>query len=187
MKWELVSQVTTLLANMAVIVGVIIALLQLNKMRISNETQKKGIEIDHDRRKKQVTIEFFSYIYEQRMPFEDAIDKIAGKDEPITHKMIEDNPELYNNLRRYMQLLERIAVGIHADVYDLDIFSAIANQATVNVYDRLVTYINEERSRRSNPDVYIEFEKLVDKLKALKQQDKPTKAEQSKVMDFSER
>lgn len=180
---ELFVQITTILANIAVVVGIIIALSQLKKMKDSNDIQLRGIQADHDRRRKQATIDFYSYIYQLRIPLKEEIDKVAGVNEPITQKMIDENPILRRHLSKYLSLMERLAVGIHANVYDIEVYRAMASKTTINIYNRCVKYIEETRRANNNPSTYIEFERLIQSLYSLKNGNVPTTAERAKVKE----
>lgn len=60
---DTIVKLSTIFTNVFLIAGAIVAVLQLKKMKESNALQLESILADHERRKKQSTLEFYSEVY----------------------------------------------------------------------------------------------------------------------------
>jgi hypothetical protein len=156
--------ITTIIANCAVVIGVIIAVLQLRKMRISNELQQRAIIADHERRKKQSTIEFAHQILEERTIATSKINAAFPNGKVINVVDTEYSGDVKKAVTRYLNLMERFSVGINIGVYDIDVFMRITGFATIAFYKRLEPVILEGRRSSGRTTRYADFEELVDKM-----------------------
>jgi hypothetical protein len=142
---------SNILANIAIILGVIIAIIQLLA--------------DHERRKKQATIEFYDQIFRLASPLAKSIREnfTTGYINP-TEKAYSDNVEIQNNIRNYLSLMERISAGINIGVFDFSTFSRLAGTSTKNMHTMLYYVIPYLRQNEGNPKLFIEFEWLIKKI-----------------------
>jgi len=161
---NIVESVTVIVSNCAVVVGIFIAIMQLRKMQVSNDLQQKNILADHERRKKQSTIEFSHQVLEERIKATDEINKVFKNQEVVNVTA----PDYINNVNdvkgaisRYLNLMERISVGINIGVYDRDTFMRITGSLTIKFYKRIEPVIIEKRRITGNPKAYCDFEQLV--------------------------
>lgn len=60
---NIIVQISTIVTNIFLSIGAIIAVFQLIQMKKNNILQLKSLMADHERRKKQSTLEFYSDIY----------------------------------------------------------------------------------------------------------------------------
>lgn len=58
-----IVEIFTIVTNIFLSIGAVIATFQLIQMKKSNMLQSKSLMADHERRKKQSTLEFYSDIY----------------------------------------------------------------------------------------------------------------------------
>ena len=156
-----------LLANIAVIAGAVIAVLQLIRMRKSNELQEKSITAGHERRKKQATIEFYNSINKESGPLMQEIRQKCGKN-AIPLSQLADDPDLREKIKRYLSLMERFSVGIHTNVYDLNVYDMMRGTVTIQSYHQLHDYIDQRRKETLIPALYVEFEELTRKLEEMR-------------------
>ena len=159
-----VESIAVIASNIAVIAGIVIAILQLQKMQASNDLQQKSILADHERRKKQSTIEFSHQVLEERIKATNQINKVFKNQEVVNITA----PDYINNVNdvkgaisRYLNLMERISVGINIGVYDRDTFMRITGSLTIKFYKRIEPVIKEKRKRTGNYKAYCDFEQLV--------------------------
>jgi len=122
----------------------------------------RSFRADHERRKKQATIEFTHNVLELRSSVWSQVTSVFGSDviNP-TDPRYKDDVKLQANVTQYLKLMERLAVGINVGVYDLYVFTRITGRATSNTYKRLFPVIEEKRKSAQAPTLYIEFERLV--------------------------
>ena len=60
---DIIYKLSTIIANVFILAGTVIAILQLIKMKENNSLQLKSLLADHERKRKQSTLEFYSEIY----------------------------------------------------------------------------------------------------------------------------
>ena len=160
----IVESITVIVSSIAVVIGIIIAILQLQKMQVSNDLQQKSILADHERRKKQSTIEFSHQVLEERIKATDQINKVFKNQEVVnvtTPDYINNVNDVKGAISRYLNLMERISVGINIGVYDRDTFMRITGSLTIKFYRRIEPVIMEKRKKTGNPKAYCDFEQLV--------------------------
>ena len=78
-----------------------------------------------------------------------------------------DDPELRKTVRRFLNLMERVAVGVNAGVYDIRILNRICGLTTIQFYRRVEKVIARRREI-NGPTIYIDFEKLVERLQEVR-------------------
>ncbi|MCL2059261.1 MAG: DUF4760 domain-containing protein [Oscillospiraceae bacterium] len=155
--------VSTILSNATIVIGIVVAIMQLKNMQISNDLLKKSTIADHERRKKQSTIEFTHTVLEERTIAAREINRIFPNDQVINvdDPRYNDNVVLQAAVFKYLSLMERLAVGINIGVYDLHTYIRIIGRRTVDFYKRLEPIIIARRRKLDMPSLYIDFEKLV--------------------------
>ena len=68
---------------------------------------------------------------------------------------------LKQRVKAYLNDLEYLAVGVHLRIFDIEVLDHIANSSIRTLYKQFEPYIGVVRSRRTNPRIYAELEKLV--------------------------
>jgi hypothetical protein len=138
---------------MFVCAGVGVAIWQLHLM-------KKGFSADHERRKKQATIEFYTSISKSKEYIE-ALNKIDAQfpdDQVIQINDIKDDRVMKNAIRVFLSYMEHFCVGLNTDIYDLPVFERMAGLYTRRWYDKLKNIIDNSRTGQ-NPIRYMDFQK----------------------------
>lgn len=163
---ELVFEIIQAAANVAVIAGIIIALIQLN-------LSKKAAKADMERRKKEATITF---TYEILMEL-DKLTPILKEYSTVDYNtyMKKENKELHDSILQYLKLMERICVGINADLYDFNIFQRICGHRVWKRWCDFHSLINDIRINRSFNMLYIEYEQVANRLGEIYSSAAPTK------------
>ena len=75
-----IVEISTIVTNIFLSVGALIAVFQLIQMKKSNMLQSKSLIADHERRKKQSTLEFYSNIYPYLSEFRTKITDVFGNE-----------------------------------------------------------------------------------------------------------
>jgi len=138
--------------SIAVIVGVIFVAVQIRK-------QTKASRADHDRQKKQSTIEFYNYISTESQSF---LDEIGGKKMDLA--TVNSDKLLRKSVVRYLSRLERLAIGIATNVYDFDVLNLMSGRYICKKFNQLKKYIDESRIAKNAPILFIELELLAKRI-----------------------
>ncbi|MCL2773327.1 MAG: DUF4760 domain-containing protein [Oscillospiraceae bacterium] len=146
-----VSEIFSIIANIAVILGIPVAVWTL--------------KANHERQKKQSTVEFYQQISPIAVNLKRQISNIFDEDviNPTDEKYSKDD-DLRKIVVDYLSLMERFSVGINVGIYDIDTFIRISGRATINWFYRLRQIIIYVRERDSQSNLYIEFEMMVKKM-----------------------
>jgi len=163
---EVLKDVSSILVNIAIVIGAIVGVLQLIKF-------VKSTKADHERRQKQSTLEFYHTIW---LETRDLIKKM--RDEGIidghipledTVKVIINNKDgLEDTVSRYLNLMNRLSVGVITKVYDIKIYNQMAGRSATNIYDSLEPYIKYKRHKiKRGVTLWCDFEQMIDEIKIL--------------------
>ena len=147
---KFVAAIARIVSSVFVCIGVVIALLQLRA--------------DHERRKKQATIEYYTNIRKEFYKCLNLINIKFGKDMVINVKDVKDNNAILNAISEYLSYIERLSVGINTKVYSDTVFERMSKIYTIRWYYRLREIILYFRKPPNNPIAYKDFEDLVYKL-----------------------
>jgi hypothetical protein len=126
------------------------------------------LKADHERRKKQATLEFYQQISELTEPLRNQIKKLFDNDVlNVSDERYENNEELRTSVRYYLRLMERFSVGVNVGIYDIRVFMRIAGPSTVEYYNQIRPVILEARKEYGNKMLYIEFEHMIENIIAI--------------------
>ncbi len=118
-----------------------------------------SIKADHERRRKQATIEQVGNEYRAcRYALEDRFGTKSLTDEDIAK--IQEDKEYEATIVRLLAVLEHIAVGVNTGIYDEEIVFRMSSTSMIGIFKRLEPYIRY-RQRNYNEASYIEFNHLV--------------------------
>lgn len=154
---QTITNITTIIANTAVIISAIIALRQLFIM-------KKTHEEEHTRNLRQSTIEFYNEINKETKEF---IDEVMIGTIDLKVETILADVDLHKRVRRYLSLMERFSVGINSYMYDIVVFDRIQGKTTLVMYDNLKPYI-DHISEKYGTYFYGEFIKVIEQIKDIR-------------------
>ncbi len=102
---------------------------------------------DNTRKLRQSTIDFFSLINQETT---ELINKVMIDGKVFHYSAIMQNHELHEQVRRYLSLMERFAVGIRSHMYDAQVFDRMHGYTTLRVHYALMSYLDSiERERGS--------------------------------------
>ncbi len=139
--------------SLFVIIGVFFVAIQIRQ-------QTKISRADHDRQKKQSTIEFYNSLSSSSYQLLDAI-----KSRPLNLSSVNSDKALRKSVIRYLSHLERLSIGVATDVYDFNILCLMSGRYLIKKYEQFEVYINESRISKAAPMLYKEFELLVARIK----------------------
>ena len=149
---DIIREYLPIFESVFVIAGVLFIVIQIRQ-------QTKISRADHDRQKKQSTIEFYNSISTESYQL---LDEIKGR--RMNWSTVNSDKKLRKSVVRYLSRLERLAVGVASDVYDFDILFLMSGRYLIKKYDQFQLYIEEARINKSAPTLYIEFELLAKRI-----------------------
>jgi Domain of unknown function (DUF4760) len=131
------------------------------------------IKLDHDRRRKESTIDHINEIRPQYRKLDHELVKRLGVgpiDDKKIKKIVDDNEfdELHEEIKEMLGMFEHLAVGVNADVFDIGLLNRMSGSFLIRVHDRWSLYFENRRSKSGNSKLYEEFDTLVTKIKALR-------------------
>ena len=142
-NYSLLVAVIQIFALLAIIVQIRIAIVTM--------------KADHERRKKEATIEHFGHIWRD---IRHKLESRYGTD-PITKEdldKIHENKQLNADIIQLLGALEHMAVGVNIGVYDREVLYRMSASSIINIYHRLKLFIDARQVK--NPNIYIEFQEL---------------------------
>lgn len=161
--------VSTIITNLFLSVGVVIAVFQLVQMKKETLLQFKTTKADHERRRKQSTIEFYNEIYPYLRDCKVEIANAFGEGYVTPDdKRYQENPSLQKAINEYLTIIERFAVGVNAGIYDVNVFARTSGKVVSDTYKRLSPVIENMRKIQNYPQLFNDFEKMckdVDKIR----------------------
>ena len=162
---EVLKDVSSILVSISIIIAAIVGALQFIKF-------VKSTKADHERRQKQSTIEFYHTIWLQtgdlikKMREEGIIGQIPLGD--IVTIITNNKDGLENTVSRYLDLMNRLSVGIITEVYDIEIYNKMAGRSATDIYDSLKPYIEHKRHKiKRGLTLWCDFEEMITKIKIL--------------------
>ena len=119
---------------------------------------------DHERRRKQATIEYFEAMTDRLFDIQAKFnDKLTKQDVEISN--LENYPELLKDATAVLSAFERLSVGVNTNVFDFNILNRMAGSYLIFLYTRFSPYIEIIRKDASRQKSYIEFERLIMRIK----------------------
>ena len=121
----------------------------------------RTLKADHERRKKQATIEHVREIRPHWEKYRRWLDDQYGPDgltETNLHKLNEDK-EVRENVRALISSLEHLAVGVNTGVFDKDVLYRMSGTYMIRIYHQLRPFI--KNVQRQNKYAYVEYEDMV--------------------------
>ena len=153
--------ISTIVTNLSLSLGAMIAVFQLFQMKKSNILQSKSLMADHERRKKQSTLEYYTSIYPYLSEFRTKITDLFDNDYITPNDMrYKQNEDIQKMIYEYLVIIERFAVGINSGIYDINIFSKTSGKVVSDMYKKLSPIIEEMRVIQNYPEMFNDYEKM---------------------------
>ena len=155
MNWDTVGSISQLVTTIATLVGLVLVLFQL---RVAIRTFKA----DHERRKKQTTVEHVREIRPLYTKCRQLVDRKYGSDvlsDKDVEEIVRENGEIRDNLKEILAYLEFTAIGTNTGVFDKELWYRMSGSYLIRIYHRFRPYI--KFAQKNNPYAFIEFEEIV--------------------------
>lgn len=124
---------------------------------------RKNSKADHERRRKQATIEFHHKISSKCYELLSQINCKFQEDMVINVCDVKDDDATIKVIKKYLALMEMLAVGINTGIYDIAMFDRMNGAFVIRCYNRFKEIIAFLR-RDIYAYRYSDFESLVSKL-----------------------
>jgi len=117
------------------------------------------------------TIEFFNEINNVTGDIVRQIRRLT--EDVISAEEIINDEKLEDEIIKYLNLTERVAIGVNEKIFDIEIFDKMAGRSAIHTYKQLSEYIKYSREikKPTNPKRYEEFEHMVIALKKLRKEE----------------
>lgn len=157
MDFEQINECVDFAADVFVIIGGLIAIIQICQSRYDAKEEIK-------RHKKETTILYMESVLTKLSKLDEEILKVCNED-VISPDSLKLNKETKNQIKDFLKSMERLSVGLNSDVYDIEIVSRIIGTGIVKTWRRLELIIKRKRMEQDNENLYIEFEHVVEKIR----------------------
>ena len=131
--------------------------------------QIKMLNSDHDRRKKQATMEHIRTIRPIYVKLLRESEKVFGQDVLSKENVaiILADYEKRENLKDFLSTLEHLAVGVNTGIFDISIVYRMMGAYLIRMFNRFRPYIKEVQ-KSVNSTAYIEFENMAKELEKMR-------------------
>lgn len=133
-------------------------------------TITKSFNADHERRKKQATIEYLNNVREKytSLTFE-LINKFGSDPIGVKEvKEIRDDHMLWYKVKFLLGQFEHLAAGVNTKVFDIHLVNRASGSYVIGIFEFFSVYIYETRKMSNNNLLYSEYEDLVNQIKSLR-------------------
>lgn len=154
-----IVNILSIIVDICTCLGIIIAVLEFH-------LSKKEVMFDNERIQKQATIEFYMSVKDSLYMFNHIIYE-KYKNEKILYSEIKDDTEMILNIKNYLNLMEIVATGINTGVYNINVFDRLYGDACIRYAKQLQDYIVCRRMVIGHPEMYADFDLLVNKLEEI--------------------
>jgi len=165
MSLDTLGNIADIVAIPIAILGVYLVVKQLSMARIENEKE-------HKRRKNEITLNAYNSIREELRNTSFAVrnklhlnDMFYDFNENHIQKIYMDE-ELKNDVSKMLSIFERFAVGVHHDVFNINLINDLSGTVFIQTFKQFKPYIYE--SRKNSKTFYFDYEKLVNELEAIR-------------------
>ena len=170
MGWSAVEALGTALGFLISFVLLLLVLRQLKSDRTTRE-------LDHERRRKEGTFACWQDMQESALGARRLLTRKYGRDEMTEQDARElrskattpgedrdEYAEILYSLREYLNRLERLAVAVEMEVYDIDVVDTVGNTSVRRAWERNRAYVKLVRQDSPGGRQYDALERLHDRL-----------------------
>jgi hypothetical protein len=158
-RLSLVAAFTAIAVNVIVFVAFVWQLRYLGKQVRDAST---ATQLDHDRRRKQATIEFYTDLLTMRAALSDHVpyDRDAAAVAELLTRAANGDDIATRAILEHLSLYELFAAGVRTDVFDFSVAWRTAGNRIVAIMDNYRPWIDERRVILGQPGLYYELEWL---------------------------
>lgn len=128
----------------------------------AQELQLQAFKADHERRRKQATLEFMNAISDRYKTALRKFDEKHGRERVVDLAAYDEDDR--ETVRQYLSEIERACAGVNAGVYDYGILKKMNASMLLSNFQRFGQYIEKAQSQRAS--LYAEYTHVAARLKA---------------------
>ncbi|NUT38077.1 MAG: DUF4760 domain-containing protein [Hamadaea sp.] len=143
-----------------VVFGVL--LWQLRVLRSQITQTGHATLLDHDRRRKQATIEFYATTLHQQRQLREVLphDRESGKVDRVVRRALAGDDTLNKAIADYLTLHNLIAVSVRSDVFDVSVIDHIFGGRLMQLEANYRAWVTHARESLNYPTMYSDIEWL---------------------------
>jgi hypothetical protein len=141
------------------LLGILIAAITLLVYTATLLTISYQVRTDHDRRKKQATIEHLDKVRTIYRETKHYFDEKIVRDGGTRINPVNLTAKEKQDLRNMLSVLEHLSVGVHARVFDFQLIRLMSKSILIDIYKISEDFINERR--QESPTYFSEYQRLV--------------------------
>ncbi|HEX6686722.1 MAG TPA: DUF4760 domain-containing protein [Candidatus Limnocylindrales bacterium] len=166
-RWSLVGVFAAIAVNIIAFLAVI---WQLRLLAHQNRQSQQAIVQDHDRRRKQATLEFFATTHDRQIEFRKILPNSWSSEEIVAliQKAVNGDTDTEKLIAGYLNLYEHFAAGVRAGIFDLEVTNQMAGGRIVAMQRNYQPWIEYRRRLHGVADLYCELEWLGGRLAELR-------------------
>jgi hypothetical protein len=162
-RWSLIAGFAAIAVNVVAFVAVV---WQLRLLAHQNRQAQEAVVQDHDRRRKQSTIEFFNATHSQQLEFRKILPRSRDSAEIATliKEAIDGDRQAENTITGYLNLFENFAAGARAGVFDLAVINQMAGGRIIAIQRNYRPWVDHVRKQLGEPHLHAELEWLAGRM-----------------------
>ena len=169
------------LANLAIIIGIIVATLHLNELKkttiATQDTAKatyetveatyKSIKNDHERRQKQSTIDFFHRVHVDSGGYLNS--KFFEINKPLSYEIFKaKDADEKDSIMNFLTGLENLAIGVNTGIFNIDVCYHLCGTHMIAIYESLSDVIDNIRHQTKSQKTFSDSEHMIEELKKMR-------------------
>jgi len=167
---DILLNMTNIVSNIAIFLTCGFTIWQLLLM-------KKNFKADHERRRKQATIEFYHIINKEFTKLLVPINEKFSTDGIINVCDVKNDNTLLDKIYEFLSHMERLAVGVNTRIYDITVLDRMVGSFIIKWHDRLIDIIKWRRDVRKENNLHSDFVRLVSEIIELRKKRFPKQEE----------
>jgi hypothetical protein len=164
-NFERLSLLATFLGILVNVVLFSVLVQQLRVLGHQVNDASRGTRMDHERRRKQATVEFYTSMITNRPAVTSVLpyDRDAAAIAEFIERAKVDS-DLTTAIREHLSLHELLATGIRTDVFDFTVIWLAAGNRIIDIVENYGPWIEERRRILGQPALYLELEMLAKRM-----------------------
>lgn len=147
-----------------VVLGVVTLVLVLIQIRRLQRTASE----DLDQRRRQATLDFLTSMQTERRLRSAGVEPTGSANfQAFLQRAMHQGSTEEDKVKKFLNFYERLAVGTNHRVFEVEVVNALWGSIIVSIFDNYRPWIDAYRTRRNNHNLWIDLEKLADRLRSL--------------------
>lgn len=118
------------------------------------------VRLDHERRRKQATIDHIEKVKTVYRSHDDFLDKTHGSQVILVNLL--SKPDEVRQIRDMLSVVEHMSTGALIGVFDIDLLDRLSGSFFMRLHKRVFPFIEHTRREKNNDQIYADFSTLID-------------------------